>query len=793
MEPLDFSDIAELLNHSRTTKISRKPDDQLAGNWELYRGEHRVHTESIPFEVLYLQSKATADGLKVAATRLRGERAYVVYAPSLDARLKAHHEIFRERVKGLWTTTEYLKSLFSEELEAYNQKLASLSPRFYIEPDVVVPAGMKRKIPNPLLSFLGDIAAFDETTPGEIGVLLAEPGQGKTYMSQFLVSKLSQSKKVFPIHISSDQWQSMAPDDLGDLAKTIIHSFRHFGTPIGWLDGCEDKFLEVTLKARLFRIVFDGFDEYVLRNHGRITALETLDALAKFVETTGARIVVTSRTSFWNSELDNIGGERHGVKLSVYTQAPFNTGQANAYFKKRLEDQSKADRATQLYSELQNRDAEFVGRGFVLNLLADLASRQATNNQQLDKIDNPAEWLMSQLCERERLRQNLALSPNEQMQAISIFVSEVAQGAEPTSELLDIALRLAAPQLGTDSRRESISKMQSHPLIIRPRGGRDEWNIPQEQVRVVFLAGHLMALSREQNNKELALFSERAKFEDNVADDIAEMIVDLASTKPAYGVPVDQLKLVIQSFLTRSDASSDPSVRQHCLRRLAVITALRGVDRLLPKGSPHAERANLLLSMFPDTRFMGLEFSGAITRMDFSNSTFESCRFERVRWADCSFSQRTQFRNCHFVSGSATYCRNLGESQWENLTADEEGYAFVNSFRIAAGSKKYSDDDLRADIRAVINKFIIRGGIGLRTVRKSNLNSGTISSSPHKDVILRELDRYLFEPHHISGVTDKGLNIRKDAVECMKFYASNNVFTGSLQIAYEVLEKKLLE
>lgn len=792
MEPLTFSDIAVLLNHSRTIRISEKPTEQNPNNWELFVGEHRIHTDSIPFQILYLQARATADGLREAARRVRGDRVYIVYAPSLDGRLKLHHDLFRTKksAKRFWNTTDYLKSFFREELDAYNQKLTALSPKYYIDPDVIVPRGVARKIPNPLLSFLEDIAASSDITPGEIGVLLAEPGQGKTYMSQYLVAALAQSHRVFPIHISSDQWRSIAPDDFGDLAKTIVHSFRHFGTPIGWLDGCEDKFLGVTVKARLFRIVFDGFDEYVLRNRDQVSALQTLEALARFVDATGARIVVTSRSSFWNSELEGLGETLHGAKLSVYTQVPFDTGKARKYFSGRLRKAVEVERATSLYDALQKSEREFVGRGFVLNLLADLVSR-ADQSASVANVGNPVEWLMRSLCERERLRQELPLTAEEQLKAITIFVSETTKGAEPNSELLEIALSETAPHLAVGSRSDCISKLTSHPLIQRPSAQKDEWEIPQEQVRIVFLAGHLMSLARATKMEELAFFAASAKLEDSEGGDVAEMIVDLAFTKKEHGDGVEQLRQIIAVFLSVGGPHSGNAIRQHCLRQLAVMTALKGVDRFLRQGSTHLERTQCLVAMFPEQRLSALEFSGAITKMDFSDSIFDTCRFERVRWVNCTFSSRTRFKNCHFIGGSETFCQKLGESIWENLTADEDGHAFINTARVAAGSKRYSVEELRADVRAVVNKFIVRGGVGFRTVKESHLSAGTLRASAHRDEIIRELTKKLFETHNISGVSDKGFNVKEQAEESIRFYASNNVFTGPLLDAFEALIRRL--
>lgn len=49
--------------------------------------------------------------------------------------------------------------------------------------------------------------------------------------------------------------------------------------------------------------MFDGFDEYILRNRGNVQPMEVLRPLADLAGTTSTRIVITSRTSFWNTNL----------------------------------------------------------------------------------------------------------------------------------------------------------------------------------------------------------------------------------------------------------------------------------------------------------------------------------------------------------------------------------------------------------------------------------------------------------------------------------------------------------
>ena len=113
-----------------------------------------------------------------------------------------------------------------------------------------------------------------------------------------------------------------------------------------------------------------------------------------------------------------------------------------------------------------------------------------------------------------------------------------------------------------------------------------------------------------------------------------------------------------------------------------------------------------------------------------------------------------------------------------------------NSLQVNEGKKKYTVDVLRADMNSIIVKFIIKGGIGLKSVEARNLSKAPISASRHKDEILAALIASVLDEHHISGASG-GYNIRKEAVEVVKFYAVNNVFTGVLREVFEKLVTKL--
>src|ERR1035437_4526913 len=378
MATIEFKDIAQLLNFSRTTRIEVVPVKGKDGRWALYRGSYNVHTSSYPFRVLYLNAAATVDDVKTASRAISGtEETHVVYPASLD-KLVQRNDLasLLKKAKGVWTARDYLVSFIKEEVQAYSAKIADQAPRDYIDPKVETPSGFPIKTPNPLLSFLRDPQS--EGTSGRLGILLAEPGQGKTDMSRYLVSHISDvDKRLVPLMVDSSQWHTMSVEDQRSLAKTIAHSFRHFGATIGWLEGDEEEFLRATLKADGFRIVFDGFDEYILRNRGAVQPVEVLDALANLANATGTRIVITSRTSFWNTNVPEADVESFISRTGsfVFKILPFDLEHAKDYFKRRLSDPEKTSAAIKMYEILRPKNEAFIGRGFVLSLLADLAQQ----------------------------------------------------------------------------------------------------------------------------------------------------------------------------------------------------------------------------------------------------------------------------------------------------------------------------------------------------------------------------------------------------------------------------------
>ena len=641
----DFPEIIRLLNHSKNIDIDTNPLAAQQGRWSLHKGRYTVHTSTTEFEVLYIGSNATHADIDDAARRFTPQSTQVVYANSLDRHAtKYHREKLGASPERFWSTRDYLKSFIRDELDTYLGQLRKLKPQFYTEPHVETPLGVTGKKPNRLLSFLKS-PRFENGTAEGLTVLLGEPGQGKTYMSQHLVSTLAASSDLVPIYINSAQWQSMSRDDLSSLQKTIAHSFRYFEAPIAWLEGQEERFLKSTLKADLFRVVFDGFDEYILRNEGRVSVMEALAELTDLVRATGARIVVTSRTSFWESNVDE-GELLPEMRSAIYTICPFDVNQARQYFLDRFGTNPEIDRAVGIYTPLARRQPGFIGRGFVLKLVGDLVEGGSLQFSVPDENAAAMNWLMQAFCEREVIRQELPLSTGEQLRVMEIFASEVAKGCTPDSEALELCVCEVTPDLTEEDRVECLAKMEPHPLLQK-LPAEDQWMWSEEQVGNVFLARWLCRLANDGDRGDVQLrsFLEKQSLTASQMNDLAAMVVNL---EPGDDLGTGFIAGVLSGILGAARTTTDVAGARDG-RTLAAVVALKSVDHSYPKGSERRARAEHLAA-----RGKSRGFGLAPARPNPVDCT--AWRWARDRWRAkrrrCGWKRRT-FRRATVIPSSS--------------------------------------------------------------------------------------------------------------------------------------------
>lgn len=786
---LDFAELVSLLNSSRSVSIDSTPVTGRDGRWGLYSGTYKVHTTTVPFEVLYIGSDATHGNMDDARGHFKKGQTQVVYASSLDrGRRKYHVELFGDPADKLWSVKGYIQSFIRDELDSYVGKLQALAPKDYIDPQVTTPAGTKGKIPNPILAAL-QAPKFEEDSAEGLVVLLGEPGQGKTYMSRHLVSQLATAKTLLPIYINSEQWSTMPRAHLGSLEKTITHSFRHFEAPIAWVEGQEDRFLSATLKADLFRIIFDGFDEYILRNAGTVQVREVLDQLTSLSSATGARILITSRTSFWETNVDEAEFVSSS-RAAVYRICPFDAAHARNYFAKRFDkNRARVDSALNVYTTLSSGQADLIGRGFVLKLVGDLAA-QTEQSPEVSSQGAAIRRLMIAFCAREEVRQALPISPDEQMLALQTFAEETETGAPPTTEILDLCLQDVAPRLGAVDRADCLLRMEPHPLLHKEPASNN-WVWSQEQVGNIMLAEWLRsaALAGDAGGGRLRRLLQRQRLSAARMNDVSAMIVDLSAEESSSERTQASVREIVRQVLAAARSERDASGMQDG-RALATLIALKSVNRFCPPGSPRKDRTAVLLRLLNGPPVQDLAVTGTISSFDLRGIVFVNCRFERVMWANVDMDSATLFEGCHFVGGLAERTTGLGLADFRDCTRDSDADELIVSAQIREGKRRYAKDDLKSDLKKVLAKFVGPSGF-LQTVESRNLKKGAIRGSRFCDEIVDAIEGRILERHHLSGTTEGGLNVKSESAEAVRFLATNGVLTGPLTELFDGLCRKL--
>lgn len=801
MKVLRFEEVAALINHSRITEIDLNPVKQEIGKWALYHGVNKVPHFKYDFYVLYLYSDLTRDTAYNAAKALIDPATtQIVHASSVrKTNLDELQKHIRGSVAGIRETKNYLLSFVQDQLGKYSQKLQELKPKYFVDPAYETPSGLKRRYPNPVMSFLND--TMSEISGGSLGVLLAEPGQGKTYTTQYLATELHKHD-IIPIYIHSPQWFEMKEGDLTSVWKTITHSFKFFESPIDWIDGSEREFLDVTLKAGLFRIIFDGFDEYILWNAGKIDANEIYRNLIELAIVSESRILLTSRTSFWQSNISDDVSSSAKPHSYIYRILPFDHNHARNYFHQRFPNNERATtRAIAVYDRVKKANSEatktnLAGRGFILNLIADLSSTEASLSTEKTELST-LRWIMEALCQREMKRQKLPINAKEQLQILRLFVEEVSCGSRPTSQTLRDIITVCADNL-TDTQISSLvgegkskyGSLQDHALIQRITG-RDEWEFKHEQIYFNLLAEQIISYARDKSYESLRGFFDRLRVTGSLLDDLAtSMVEQICAPYEAEGIRNKALDIIDALLKCCSPVGKSAEQNRNELV-LATTIAFNTLNQLCPIGKERIERTDEFIRCFPERQLANLQFRGTISNMDFGHVSFVNCRFDNVIWANCRFSEKTVFEKCSFLGGKIVHCELFGKVQFRKSFFDSSSEAIVNAEKISVGEKEYTRDTVRKDMTNVLDKFFIRDGVGLKTVHEDNLARGLIGKSIHKDTIIEIMSKRILEKHAVSSISGHAFKIQDGAKDSVLNYINNGVFTGVLSEAYGEICKKL--
>jgi len=776
MKTLTFPEIADLLNEVSLARFPAEPTHDVSGTLVIYEGVYFLSNgDEVPARIIYVYSGASEKSIRAELRKIKiTPYTEVIYPPSSEGPATAI-DWLALGAKKVVSSKDYLVAFMRGELNKYRAELSLLQHKDLEKPTVQTPAGMNVRIPNPLELFLGE--SQSPTEDGQIAILLAEAGHGKTYLSEWIAGKLADTDpRVVPIFVSARQWTGLVKAGGATLEAVICNSFRAFGCPVRWVEGRERTFLRVALKLGIFRLIFDGFDEFALQASRDTSVREALNSLVTLAQETSARVLVTARTSFWDSQVLAEAADLT-KEVDVYVLQPFDVPKAENYFKRKLSgDSGGVKAATTAFRRLHEINPALAGRGVVLRLVADLAEREGALTP--DQKSEPISWLMYSLCQRDQERQRLPLEPETQLAAMREFVLMKFTDVAATDETFGLALQVAA-DVEESALDDVLTRFRSHALIKRTADGL--WDFVNPQVEQTLLGQLIVDAALHENKRgemDLARMNATSRLRSDEEVDLAFVVLSLLDFE-SIPIRLNERVQRVYAMLTKASPVTSSNVFEYSLfRRLATNIALRSRDVVAEK--ERAGRTNVLLQSIGGKEFEGLHIARAFTSFDLTGRVFRRCLFQDVTFAGCKFDEGTVFHSCRFEGGDANRCDGLGRAAFIDCTYSATGHEFVRGQQVKDGAKKYGNDDLCRDLRSLVEKFLRQAGSTFKTVHRDDLIKGKIATSPHMREVVAAFERHILEPARHSGEPAGGFAVKEGSRESVLFFYQNNSLVGDL-------------
>lgn len=799
---LSFDELCELVislgNQAiqRTAERTHEVEGKL--HWAIHSAAVSAGTLKFAYEILYVASECSLDSLERAQLYCRDRPSnvrQVVYANSLlkkrsfEAPLKALGRGAPQAVKA------FLLSAFQHHIDAYVLELKKLDTEHFIQPTWTVTDHGSKSSP---IDYLRHVT-IGEASEGRLGVITGEPGQGKTFLTWKLV-QLALAAEIVPIYVTSEQWANMSPIDQENLSAVIAYSFRSMGVALDIPPDKADRFIEIFLKAELFAVIFDGFDEYVFRNHARTSGQEALNDIFALCKSTDAPILITSRTTAWLDLVQDVPG-RDCIRWSL---APFESAQARRYFDSRFPRPATklSEHATQLFTIAKKQSSthsgpDLVGRGFFLPLLYELVSNSGTVLQTTNELDgmSPTHWIVNELCKREEERQKIGAGDWQlrllKRVAVKQFSNVLVSPHQLAAWLRELGRTAPdiAKLIGDPSSSVAVGRLFHHPLL-KFANDQTGWQIPYASIVHYLLAECLLERLESTERTTLELFLEETKLRESalVTKDVLSCVLDLVREK--YGADAyRQIAKVVAKNLTDSDAPIYAASLQ--LRWLCTSICVAAVDQLHRDASP-TERVIALEKMYPQFNSPDAVFSGHLVGYDLSDKTFSGSTFDNVVWVSCRFNGRTSFVNCEFIGGQVVTCTGFGTANFSvDSRFDDQANACISRERIRAKTKNYTEAELVLDVKRVLAKLLPVEGQTPR-VKGAVLLHGTIGLFHVHQSALQIIGRHLADELSLEGKPNV-YRLRSSVRAVVTYSRGNAPFTGVVKQTYNELVQLCIE
>ena len=731
--------------------------------------------ETIRTQFVYLKSKCTREDAKSAASQLDPTvSAHVVTPPSLRLDDRQLRRIFGSTAR----VSSHEELVWQALSTVFANYLASLSD-IHVDDHFIPPRSVDNSIGDALVQQLVQYMSGQTSNEhGTLRVLSAHAGVGKTTVSRYLMRKLLDSAATYrtiPIYVESEHWRKLDLSKVDGLWDVIDASLREMSPNLA----LSEPLFRHALSQGYLSFVFDGFDE--LCGHDRFNPVDILNELAAIEYQSEARILLTTRTLFWNSRLNDIPGN-----VAVWEMDAFNAHQAKGYLRKVFGENTDDSRLAQrLYGQLSQETstprervgtvrAQFVNLPLCVRMIADFVERGGSSIGLEGNLPVLQRILMA-LCEREIGRQGLATPVEHQLESLRDVAIAYHDDINPQFDIADLFLHVHG------FNEQDREKAMDHALVVQSHGDTGD---REYRFRYDFLGPHLRAVT------------------------IAKWILDTEAGTPS----LDVLQVM----------AKEAEGKGHVLEQLVMLLAPEDADRAMEKCRTVSERderaagfvfhvAQALLLRDSEIKtgeerarrlFSGLDgkaiwsgtvrkrtFRGLLEGMDLRNVTFTGCRFISVIFKNCTTNGGTAFDECHF-EGDLRFekgegwrgvdlrrCRMMAptDAVWENVL-----------------HRKTVDHSERVGqlLRIGLSKFWRHGRVK-KSLRVDDWGKGGLGRYEEAGQVLEEMVRAgLVKRTHISGVEEGGVVFDADSIRDLQNYMDNRQRSGKIREVYDRLVER---
>lgn len=671
---------------------------------------------------------------------LSGNAGYSVIATKRSRHaLDLKRTAFTFKAKDATTARDLL---FENVVSSFMPREHGEQGQYFIEPDITLPNGSTFPAITYLVQELLGHGNTDTTSESYADILVAPAGQGKTTVAREIARRILDSKsRSIPILVESAQWQNLLNLSLPNvlnaaLLQSIPDAVRLTNT----------KLFQLLVREQLLVPIFDGFDELCLHPHTSYTPTALLGDLLHLVGDTGAKILVTTRETFW----ETYGAKGLPRRIERLDLRGFSNDQRKRFFVKRLPRADERDTAfrltrevgERLYEGIVNRSESQSERLSGVPLLLELVALYVEGNPDATfapTTQDPLGPLLVGVCERENVRQQLQIGADKQMRIFEELFRDYSD------DILRTDLAMYVQEFAPGTTQDALARFESHAFFSPGQDVRPRF----ESLRVYFVARWLanrleQAIQEPDAVKQASPYLEKnASGNTDVFDFLVQRFAAMEISKAEAAIGHARKMLLAQPR-----AEGAISALFHLAQRLAFV-----------QQSKKERTQHLFRSLAVSSPIHKLAVFGKLSGLDLCGVEFDECVFRDAQFHNCVFDGSTAFLHTRF-EGTIAFenCQGAGLVALVDCSLSDAAEQAWNREAGRASKRLITERVARDALRDILRKFL--GQFGFSSIKDGDRKTGPISRNPSREIAWDQLFKeQVIERHHISGVTGGGINI----------------------------------